>query len=121
MATDKEHAEKARSNERFLNEIRSLQDYADWGVTVVFYIAVQWSRALLAYLGIQITSHKHFQSQYVRVTHDSEGYNHFRSLQTASEKSRYDATKFTWPDVDKLISSHLEPLKTRLKKQGLRT
>ena len=120
MATDKEHLARATSNEKFLTRIRAFKDHADWGVTVVFYVAVQLGRALLAHLGLQITSHKHFQSEFIRTTHDSITYGHFRFLQTASEQSRYDVSPFTWNDVDNLIKAHLEPLKAGFKKHGLK-
>lgn len=119
MATRNDHLARANSNEQFLTEIRKLGTHPDWGVTVVFYVAVHWARALVAHFGIQITSHKHFQSEFVRITHDHATYVHFRHLQTASEQSRYDVGAWTWQDVDSLISGHLEPVKAGLRKHGL--
>jgi hypothetical protein len=120
MATDKEHLARAASNEEFLSNIRAFANHADWGITVVFYIAVHWGRAFLARSGIQITSHKHFQSEFVRITHDNTTYGHFRFLQTASEQARYDVNPFTWNEVDNLIKAHLGPLKEGLRKHGLK-
>jgi len=85
----------------------------------VFYIAVHYGRALLAILGTQITSHQHFQTEFLRRTKDRAAYKHFRSLQTAAESSRYDVIPFTWMDVDTFARDHLEPFKTAMKQHGL--
>ncbi len=120
MATANEHVNQAKKNESFLVHVRDLNDYPDWGVTIVFYIAVHYGRALLATMGTQITSHQHFQTEFLRKTsNDKFAYKHFRSMQTAAESSRYDVVPYTWGDVDALASDHLEPFKTALKRHGL--
>ncbi len=119
MASAKEHVQQARKNEEFLIRVRELNDYADWGVTVVFYIAVHYGRALLATLGTQITSHQHFQTEFLRRTTDKIAYKHFRSLQTAAEGSRYDVIPFAWSDADELACNHLEPFKAAVRRHGL--
>ena len=70
-------------------------------------------------MGIQITSHQHFQTEFLRKTTDKAAYKHFRSLQTAAESSRYDVVPYAWKDVDALARDHLEPFKTALKLHGL--
>jgi hypothetical protein len=119
MATTNEHLKQAKNNEAFLLQVRSLNDFADWGVTVVFYSAVHYGRALMAMLGTQITSHQHFQTEFFRRTTDKNAYKHFRSLQTAAESSRYDVIPFTWTDVDTLARDHLEPFKAAVRQHGL--
>lgn len=119
MASAREHVKQAKKNETFLGHVRNLNEFADWGITVVFYIAVHYGRALLAILGTQITSHQHFQTEFFRRTTDKVAYTHFRSLQTAAESSRYDVIPFTWADVDTLARDHLVPFKAALRKHGL--
>jgi hypothetical protein len=58
---------------------------------------------------------------FVRDTSDHAAYFHFRHLQTASEKSRYDVQSWKWENVDQLCKKHLEPFKRALAKHGLDT
>jgi len=119
MAPAKEHVKQAKKNEAFFAHVRNLSDFADWGVTIIFYVAVHYGRALLAMLGTQITSHQHFQTEFLRRTNDTSAYKHFRSLQTAAEGSRYDVIPFSWADADQFQRDHLEPFKTAMRQHGL--
>jgi hypothetical protein len=119
MARASEHSHQAKKNEDFLQHVHNLGDFADWGVTILFYIAVHYGRALLAILGTQITSHQHFQTEFLRRTNDTTAYRHFRSLQSAAERSRYDVIPFSWDEADQLQRDHLEPFKASMRQHGV--
>lgn len=122
MATAREHLERAKKNEEFLSRLRNskrFRDFPEWGVTAAFYVAVHYGRALLAGRGTQITSHRHFQTVFHREIRDRLAYGYFRKLQTASEKSRYDAVAFRWDEVDSLVTEQLGPFKSALQAHGL--
>ena len=119
MATVSEHLSQAHKNEAFLSLVRKTSEYADWGTTVVFYIAVHYGRALLAMKGQQITTNTHFQSEYLRIIGDEFCYKHFRYLQTAAEKARYDVVQCDWLSVGELERTHLNPFKDCVVKHGL--
>ena len=48
MPTAAEHITQAKKNERFVDSINALPDFADWGATALFYAAVHYGRAFLA-------------------------------------------------------------------------
>src|SRR5438093_8730629 len=106
MPSAGDHIAQAKKNERFLDTIAPMDDFADWGVVVLFYAAVHYGRALLAGKSGAVTTHQHFQSTFVRVTGDTVAYGYYRALQTESEASRYDCKKYDWNDVDALKAAN---------------
>ena len=119
MPTAAEHIAQAIQNEEFPDSIRSIGSSANWGVTVLFYAAVHYGRALLAGKSNPVTTHQHFQSVFLRLTGDFVAYGYYRALQTESEAARYDCKKYEWSDVDALNSGSFAPFKIALKKLGL--
>jgi len=119
MPTAAEHIVQARKNERFVDRIGTQHEFADWGVTAVFYAAVHYGRAFVAGKSAAVTTHQHFQSTFVRLTNDHLAYGYYRALQTESESARYDCKKFDWADVDALRTANLIPFKKALEKLGL--
>lgn len=109
MPTATEHVTQAKKNEAFIDSIKAIDRFADWGVTALFYAAVHYGRALLVGKSAAVTTHQHFQSVFVRVTNDAVAYGYYRALQTESEASRYDCKKYDWNDVDALRTGNLFP------------
>jgi len=59
MATTQEHKLKAAHNWEFLESQRlSEGEFVDWAVTVLFYCALHWLRALLAQEGYQVKDYR---------------------------------------------------------------
>lgn len=57
MAKQNEHVSKALSNLELIKPIEDLGSHPDWAVTVKFYAAVHWLRALLAKHGVATGRH----------------------------------------------------------------
>ncbi len=119
MPTEAEHVTQAKKNEAFLDSIKPIAEFADWGVTALFYSAVHYGRAFLAGKSSPVTTHQHFQSVFVRVSGDNVAYGYYRALQTESEASRYECRKYDWNDVEALKTANLIPFKAALQKHGL--
>ena len=119
MPTAAEHIAQAKKNEKFLDSIGQMTDFADWGVTSLFYAAVHYGRAFLAGKSAPPTTHQNFQSKFVRITGDAIAYGYYRALQTESEASRYDCQKYDWNDVDAFRTANLIPFKAALQRHGL--
>ena len=119
MPTPLEHIAQAKKNKKFLDSIGKMADFADWGVTILFYAAVHYGRAFLAGKSAPPTTHQNFQNIFIRVTGDTIAYGYYRALQTESEASRYDCKKVDWNDVEALRAANLRPFKEALVKHGL--
>ena len=116
MASTQDHLNVIKRNEGFLKQIRAQGRYPEWAVTVIFYIAVHYGRALLAHVGTQISSHTHFETVFLRTFKDRSCYRHIEILKKESEKSRYDNASFSWKDVDTLTKKHLQKFKECVRK-----
>jgi len=61
-AKSADHIAQAKKNERFLDAIAPMDEFADWGVVTLFYAAVHYGRALLVGKSGAVTTHQRFQS-----------------------------------------------------------
>jgi len=91
MATIQEHKSKATHNWEFL-EIHRLSEgeFVDWAVTVLFYCAVHWLRALLAQEGYQVKNYRD-EDDAIRGTgiFTLQALQWYRHLKDSSRQARY--------------------------------
>jgi uncharacterized protein (UPF0332 family) len=116
MATPREHREKALHNERFL-EAQNLPrgEFIDWAVTVLFYSALHWMRALAAQEGYQIRSYQEEERIFQLVptlAQDQRVYAWYRQLKDESRDVRYEIKQVSPADFEDLQQNYFNPFKT---------
>ena len=97
MPARDDHLAVARHNEELFSRlIEDYQDtYADWAVTVLFYAAVHYGRALLAHHGCPtITSHGTFGAEFHQLTQNRRLYGMYRWLKDESEHAVFEGTYY---------------------------
>src|SRR5712671_3739151 len=113
MATLHEHQSKALQNENFLTLYKlSEGEFVDWAVTVLFYSALHWMRALAAQEGHPIRAYSEeyevFQGAGI-FTRPS--YDWYRQLKDASRDARYEMAQFPTSEFHDLHHNCFEPFK----------
>ena len=96
MATAQEHKLKALHNEAFL-DLHKLSGgaFLDWGVTVLFYSALHWMRALAAQEGHQIKGYKGEEDVLTGTgVFTAEAYDWYRQLKDDSRRPIWDEAFF---------------------------
>ena len=116
MATPREHREKAVHNERFL-QVRNVTtgEFIDWAVTVLFYSALHWMRALAAQEGYQIKSYQEEEKAFQDVptfAQDQQAYACYRQLKDESRDARYEVKEFSAADFRDLQQNFFNPFKS---------
>ena len=116
MTSVQDHTKSIERNQEFLEDLRKQKKYPEWAVVATFYIAVHYSRALLAHTHVQVTSHMSAEASFLKEFKDRKCYEHLEILKNQSERARYDNVNFSWSDVEKLIKDRLEPFKSCVRK-----
>jgi hypothetical protein len=120
MATSPEHKAKALHNERFL-EVPDLtgDEFADWAVTVLFYSALHWMRALAAQEGYQIRSYKRYkehpgEDEVFQGTgvFTLQAFDWYRHLRDDSRNARYEMQGFSASEFRSLQQECFMPFKS---------
>ena len=112
MTSVQNHIQLIERNEEFLKDLLKQKKYPEWAVVATFYIAVHYSRALLAHAHVQVISHVAAEASFLKEFGDRKCYEHIEILKNQSEKARYSKSNFSWRDVDGLIKNRLEPFKS---------
>ncbi len=113
MATLQQHRLKAVHNGNFLDTHRlSEGEFVDWAVTVLFYCALHWLRALLAQEGYQV---KNYRDEEEAITGTGvftlQALEWYRHLKDSSRLARYGTTGFSSSDYLDLCQSCFGPFK----------
>jgi hypothetical protein len=114
MATVQEHRLKAVRNRDFLDSHKlSEGEFVDWGVTVLFYCALHWVRALLAQERYQV---KNCRDEEDAITGTRvftlQALEWYRHLKDSSRQARYETKEFSPSAYRDLRQSCFEPFKT---------
>lgn len=120
MATPHQHKEKALHNERFLDAPELTGgEFADWAVTVLFYSALHWMRALAAQEGYQIKGYRTLggipgEEDVFRGTSifTPQAYDWYRHLRDDSRDARYEMKQFSDSDFRELRQNFFQPFKS---------
>jgi len=120
MATPQEHKGKALHNERFL-DVRELTggEFVDWAVTVLFYSALHWMRALAAQEGYQIKAYRSYkkgilgEEEVFRGTgvFTQQAFDWYSHLKDDSRDARYEMKQFSVADLRDLRRNFFKPFK----------
>ncbi len=119
MATPSEHRSKALHNEDLL-EVHKLAEgkFAGWAITILFYSALHWMRALAAQEGFQIKRYSGNQSEKLALQQiplfrqSPQSFNYYRSLKDASQDARYEMIQYSNADFLDLKQTCFDPFKS---------
>ena len=119
MATPSEHRSKALHNEDLL-EVHKLAEgkFAGWAITILFYSALHWMRALAAQEGFQIKRYSGNESEKLALQQiplfrqSPQPFNYYRSLKDASQDARYERTQYSNADFLDLKQTCFDPFKS---------
>lgn len=119
MATPPEYRSKALHNEELLDVYRLAEGkFAGWAITVLFYSALHWMRALAAQEGFQIRSCSRNDSEKLALQQiplfrqSPQQFKWYRSLKDASQDARYEMTQFSSADFLDLKQRFFDPFKS---------
>ena len=119
MATPLEHRSKALHNEELLGVHKLAEGkFAGWAITILFYSALHWMRALAAQEGFQIRRYSGNESeklalQQIPLFHRSpEPFKWYRWLKHASQEARYEMTQFSSADFHDVKHRFFDPFKS---------
>jgi hypothetical protein len=123
MPTPTEHRAKALENENFLDSYNLAEGkFAGWAVTVLFYAALHWFRALAAQEGVQITRYTGRKDQTDTETwaldklplfrNSPESIKSYQLLKARSRDARYEMTVFSSADFNHLKENHFKRFKS---------
>jgi hypothetical protein len=113
MATIQQHKLKAVHNWEFLDSHRlSEGEFADWAVTVLFYCAVHWLRALLAQEGYQVKDYRDEEGAMMGTgIFTQQALRWYLHLKGASRDARYTMRRFSTADFRDFHQDCFVPLK----------
>jgi hypothetical protein len=119
MATPSEHRSKALHNEDLL-EVHKLGEgkFAGWAITILFYSALHWMRALAAQEGFQIRRYSGNESEKLALQQiplfrqSPQPFSYYRSLKDASQDARYEMTQYSNADFLDLKQRCFDPFKS---------
>ena len=118
MATSSEHRSKALHNEDLLDAYKLAEGkFAGWAVTILFYSAVLWMRALAAQEGFQIRryygpdSEKLALQQVPLFRQSPQQFDWYRSLKDESREARYEMTQYSSADFLDIKQRFFDPFK----------
>ena len=115
-----EHRAKALHNEKLLNEYGLAEGgFAGWAITILFYSALHWFRALAAQEGVQIMSYtgrtdsEKWALDNVRLFADSpRPFDWYRELKDESRAARYEMKQYFAANYHDLRENLYEPFKS---------
>ena len=113
MATIQEHKLKAVHNWEFLDSHRlSEGQFVDWAVSVLFYCALHWLRALLAQEGHRVKNYRD-EEDAIRGTgiFSLQALEWYRHLKDSSRLARYETAQFPTSVYRDLRQNCFEPFK----------
>lgn len=118
MATPSEHRAKALHNEDLL-EVHKLAEgkFTGWAITIMFYSALHWMRALAAQEGFQIKRYLGKESEKLALQQiplfrqSSQQFNWYRSLKDESQDARYEMRQYSSADFRDLKERFFDPFK----------
>lgn len=109
MPKKKQHKKQAKHNKKFLDTIEK-NNYPDWFVTVLFYIALHYNDAKLSEFGLHPDSHpERFNT--IREFSGKKYWKSYRRLYNYSRISRYEPGMWKGKINEKIISRLLDDLK----------
>lgn len=122
MATSAEHRAKALENEKLLDDYKLAEGkFAGWAITVLFYGALHWFRALAAQEGVQIKRYSGRKDQAdtekwaldnVPLLGNSRlSFRSYELLKARSQDARYEMIVYSTADFNHLKKNHYEPFK----------
>jgi hypothetical protein len=115
MATLAEHRSKALRNERLIRHHALDQgDFVEWAITVLFYAALHWIRALSAQEGFSVTDYRAERIALVTLPafqHGAQEMKLYRALKDASQDARYEMAAFTALEYRDLEQNCYGPVK----------
>ena len=112
MATEQAHLRQAQHNEQFLTTFDpAITPYLDWAVTVIFYAALHYIRALAArHQFMNISRYGELDRVFERLPvfrHNRAVYVDYRQLKDDSRAARYDMGVFSSQEVAGLRDEEL--------------
>jgi hypothetical protein len=112
MATEQAHLRQAQHNEQFLATLNlAITPYLDWAVTVIFYAALHYIRALAArHHFMNISRYGDLDRAFERILVfrlDPNLYSDYRQLKDDSRAARYDMRGFSTEEVADLRDEEL--------------
>jgi hypothetical protein len=121
MATWQEHVAKAEHNEQFLGTLDpATSAYLDWFVTVVFYVAVHYLRALGSRAGFpNVGSYGDLEDFFRRVAslhRNTRVWKSYRRLKDDSRDARYEMRVFTPAEVVELRDNPMQDIKVHARR-----
>lgn len=116
MATKEAHLQQAEHNERFLGTFDiSISPHLDWAITVIFYAALHYIRALAAkHLFTNISRYGDLDRVFDRVSIFKRNgwiYADYRQLKDDSRAARYDMVKFSPREVEEFRDEELRRIR----------
>jgi hypothetical protein len=118
MATPSEHRSKALHNEELLDVYKLAEGkFAGWAITVLFYSALHWMRALAAQEGFQIRRYEGNESEKLALRQiplfrqSSQPFSWYRMLKHTSQDARYEMTPYSSADFRDLKQRCFDPFK----------
>lgn len=116
MATERAHLGQGAHNDQFLTTFDlATTPYLDWAVTVIFYAALHYIRALAArYLFANISTYGELDRIFERLDvfrRYPDIYGDYRQLKDDSRAARYDMRKFSSPEVGGLRDEELRRIR----------
>jgi len=119
MPTPSEHRSKALHNEELLDAHKLAEGkFAGWAITILFYSALHWMRALAAQEGFQIKRYSGTDSEKLALVQiplfrrSPQPFNWYRSLKDASQDARYEMTPYSNADFLDLKQRCFDPFKS---------
>ena len=120
MAPPPQHKAKALHNELFLQVPELTGDeFADWAVTVLFYSALHWMRALSAQEGYQVRGYRPYkgypgEDEVLQGTgiFTPQAFEWYRHLRDESRDARYETQPFSASDFRDLQQNFFKPFKS---------
>jgi hypothetical protein len=115
MPSEDEHLMQAKENEALAEFLLDHDRFLGWAVSSIFYAAVHYGRAFMrSQNGPVITSHRGFETHFLRHTRDQALYNLYRRMKDESERARYDCARYNKSDVADLRDKYLAPFRKGL-------
>ena len=116
MATVGQHLEQARRNEQFLATLDlPSSPYLDWAVTIIFYAALHYLRALFAHYQLtNIARYGDMDKAFDRIQllkRHPEIYNDYRQLKDDSREARYNMWRPTLAEVVEFRDGELQRIR----------
>jgi len=103
MPTREDHLATAERNLVFAEQVKANGNFLEWAVTALFYAAVHYGRAFIsAKGGPAMTSHRGFETHFVRIGGDQGLYATYRELKDESERARYDCVQYTSAEMGRI-------------------